>query len=278
MKNPVRQNREGFTLVELLVVLAILAVLIAIAVPSYLGFAEGANESVCSNSRGDAMRLYYPIMEMHTANPTQNDVVWYFTQNLDLTDTGDRQHFTGGCPSGGVWECTLSGGTLTVHCSKHDSSNTLSQVKNNIDKLMGISKLNDYFKGKAVGASLDSQGANFGIPIKQELAEMLGINADEFDFRIYKSANNQWRVYITDPLKSDGTVATARYVWDPTKNNGAGALVYGPEEGSSTVTEKNGFLVIDAEHSFPGKLQDGLFADSVTEQEKTNYNSVGRIS
>lgn len=54
MKSPVCQNREGFTLVELLVVLAILAVLIAIAVPSYPGFVEGANESVCSNSRGDA--------------------------------------------------------------------------------------------------------------------------------------------------------------------------------------------------------------------------------
>lgn len=74
---------------------------------------------------------------------------------------------------------------------------------------MGISKLSDYFKGKAVGASLDSQRASFGIPIKQDLAERLGINA---------------------------------------------------------------------EHSFPGKLQDGLFADSVTEQEKTNYNSIGRIS
>ena len=42
----------GFTLVELLVVLVIIAVLISIAVPSYLGFKDRAADSASLNMRG----------------------------------------------------------------------------------------------------------------------------------------------------------------------------------------------------------------------------------
>jgi prepilin-type N-terminal cleavage/methylation domain-containing protein len=55
-------GERGFTLIELLVVLVILAVLIAIAVPSYLGFRErAANRAAQSNLRATlpAAEAYY---------------------------------------------------------------------------------------------------------------------------------------------------------------------------------------------------------------------------
>jgi type IV pilus assembly protein PilA len=57
-------NEKGFTLIELLVVMIILAILTAIAVPSYLSFRDRANNSAA----GADVRAIVPSIESYFAD------------------------------------------------------------------------------------------------------------------------------------------------------------------------------------------------------------------
>jgi prepilin-type N-terminal cleavage/methylation domain-containing protein len=83
-------NKKGFTLTEIIVVLVILAVLAAFTIPTMLGFVSHSQESLCDTQRKDIVRLF----------ETQSRI----TQGLNINpftedNYGDKAHL---CPGGGV--------------------------------------------------------------------------------------------------------------------------------------------------------------------------------
>jgi prepilin-type N-terminal cleavage/methylation domain-containing protein len=81
-----KSNEKGFTLIELMIVIAIIGILAAIAIPNFISYRDKA---FCSAAEGDANNIaaaladYFSI-STHIAAPTTPEA-------LDVAMTGDNQ-------------------------------------------------------------------------------------------------------------------------------------------------------------------------------------------
>jgi len=77
-----RNEESGFTLIELLIVLVIIAILLAIAVPSYLGFKDRANQRAAQSN----VRAAIPSAEAWYSD--NNSYATMTAAKLKLIDSG----------------------------------------------------------------------------------------------------------------------------------------------------------------------------------------------
>lgn len=61
---------QGFTLIELMVVMAILAIVVSIAVPLYNGYIERATKQVCNANCMQLERMYHAYLPMENKEHT----------------------------------------------------------------------------------------------------------------------------------------------------------------------------------------------------------------
>lgn len=139
------EHNQGFTLAELLIVVAIVAVLVAIAVPVFTGSLSSAEEAVCADNRHSLKVLVSDAYLLdNTADP--QELFNHFVAELD-EENGDDDL----CPAGGTLGLTVVDEQFIITCSKHGMS-TEDQMISNI--LSG-------FEGKS-GLFFDSQGNKIG--------------------------------------------------------------------------------------------------------------------
>ena len=137
------KEEKGFTLVELLIVIAILAVLAVLAVPRFINMQADAAAKACLSNRASletAIEQYNYYASQNTSGTTIETIgdgtktVPAETLKTDLTSSIDYTPSTGTatsfgpimktyptCGSGGTYEADKDG---KVSCNKHPSTST----------------------------------------------------------------------------------------------------------------------------------------------------------
>jgi len=79
----VNNKSNGFTLVELIVVMAIIGIIIVIAVPRLAGFGRMAEESVCAFNRKTVERVYSAFLDEYNIDHTDSIFNQFIIDNFD---------------------------------------------------------------------------------------------------------------------------------------------------------------------------------------------------
>lgn len=197
-------KKKGFTLVEIIVVLIIISVLLAIAIPTVVGYVQKANDekliikarNVLTAARGEAVQLYAEDgLERLTDDTAMHEKI------IKIADI-----------DGEIMKITLnkkrtSSGDFIVKIDNHyvyyDDEKNAFCIRDNMiildqyDKIRQeiilnsviMNIINDYFNADSGRTSIDSEGTNFGHQIMNILEEK-GYDTSGFSFRIYHKPND----------------------------------------------------------------------------------------
>ncbi|MEG1190701.1 MAG: prepilin-type N-terminal cleavage/methylation domain-containing protein, partial [Oscillospiraceae bacterium] len=123
-------SNAGFTLTELIVVIAILGVLMAVAVPTYGAIVERARGNICKNNTAS---INYALSIRRQEQPIADESIQIDAQMQEAL-SGFFPEGLPKCPSGGSYGYNKN---CTVYCKKHQSP-TLTIPMDTLEKMKDL--------------------------------------------------------------------------------------------------------------------------------------------
>jgi prepilin-type N-terminal cleavage/methylation domain-containing protein len=137
-----RKTSRGFTLIELIVVVAILAILALILVPSIMGYTIKARESVCQSNRGSLKRLYAETSVLEKYSLADNTVGVSFLLDKGYVNAAQANS----APLNAMVWRVYDTGTVDVFCSSSEASVASSMYQNTFDSMNNLTVLKGSFE------------------------------------------------------------------------------------------------------------------------------------
>lgn len=124
-------HKRGFTLIEIVVVLAVLLVLTGVGVIAYTNILTSANIDICRSQRQEAINLY----RIYVANGGDYDIDGSTDMEFLVEQLLLNEEYR--CPDGGVYTWQVENDNkINITCSKHGELNKLNTpLGNNFDEI-----------------------------------------------------------------------------------------------------------------------------------------------
>lgn len=110
------KNKKGFTLVELMIVVVIMGILVAVAIPIYGAVTDNAEKKTCADNRRTIQSMVTTYQM--TGGTGGSQIPWATIEGEDLTqDNAFLAMFEGGtlpaCPAGGTYDISITTNATT---------------------------------------------------------------------------------------------------------------------------------------------------------------------
>ena len=108
-----KMNRKGFTIVELVIVIAVIAILAGVLIPTFSGIVQKANDS---KDLQEARNAYTEYLAVVNAQPAAN--VYAKGGSKYFKVEGNKMDNTADTPTGDYVAISMNGASVVIDCSK----------------------------------------------------------------------------------------------------------------------------------------------------------------